>query len=84
VRPTIPVDVIINGLPPKREGKTMEHPAFKNQDIIGKLTTQECMELSNLKEMRQSLTATIDYLEKREGIIFSEARTRINASGAGQ
>lgn len=50
--------------------------AFANQDVIKFLTTLECMELSNLKEMRRSLAATIDYLDGRESVIFQAVRVR--------
>jgi hypothetical protein len=59
----------------------MEHPAFKNQDLLDSLTTAELMQLSNFKEMRRSLAAVVDYLEKQEGAIFASARTRIADQG---
>ncbi len=58
---------------------------FKNQDVIPYLTTEELRELSNLKELKRSNIATLNYFEEREGAIFSTARTRIaDAGGAGQ
>jgi hypothetical protein len=59
----------------------MEHPAFRNQDIIDELTTSEAMQLSNLKEMRRSLAAVVDYLEREESAIFTAVRTRITDQG---
>lgn len=54
----------------------MDHQAFRNQDIVSKLTTAECMQLSNLKEMRRSLMAIIEYMNQEESAIFAEARAR--------
>lgn len=53
----------------------MEHP-FHNQHLVDKLTKEQLMELSNIKEMRRSLMAVIYYLEAKEGRIFDEARAR--------
>jgi hypothetical protein len=54
----------------------MDHPAFKNQDLLNQLSTSEFMQLSNLKEMRRSLAAVVDYLEREENAIFQAARSR--------
>ena len=54
---------------------------FANQDIIKHLTTSECRELSNLKEMKRSTTAVLLYLEEREGVIFSTVRARVPEGG---
>jgi len=57
----------------------MDHPndVFENQDLIPHLNVNELRELSNLKEMRRSLAAVIDYFEERQSVIFAEARIRI-------
>jgi hypothetical protein len=55
--------------------------AFENQDIINLLSTEELRELSNLKEMRRSLTAVIDYMQEREGGIFKAVRARLPKEG---
>ena len=52
--------------------------AFENQDLIPHLNVNELRELSNLKEMRRSLLATICYFEERESSIFTEARIRLS------
>ncbi len=60
----------------------MDHPAFRNQDLIPTMTTLELKEVSDIREMKRSLTATIDYLEIREQVIFAMARGRTsNAAG---
>jgi len=54
----------------------MEHPAFQNQDLIPTISTIELKEVSDIREIKRSLNATIEYLENRESAIFSAARTR--------
>ncbi len=58
------------------EGKSMEHPAFHNQDLIPIMTTFELKEVSDIMEIKRSLTATIEYLENRESTIFTSVRAR--------
>jgi hypothetical protein len=58
--------------------------AFENQDIIHLLTVDELRELSNLKELRRSVTATLNYFNEREGSIFAAARNRIDTKKAEQ
>jgi hypothetical protein len=55
--------------------------AFENQDIINLLSTEELRELSNLKEMRRSLTAVIGYMQERESGIFKAVRARLPKQG---
>jgi hypothetical protein len=59
---------------------SLDHPndAFENQDLIPHLNVNELRELSNLKEMRRSLLATICYFEERESSIFTEVRIRLS------
>jgi hypothetical protein len=88
---TMPVNAIIpNEHLPEKEGDfmpTLDHPndAFHNQDIVHLLTVDELRELSNLKELRRSTTATLSYFQEREKYIFSQARTRqpVNEAGGG-
>ncbi len=55
---------------------------FENQDIIHLLTVEELRELSNLKELRRSTLAIMNYWEEREGVIFKEARARVPQQGS--
>ena len=54
----------------------MEHRAFRNQDLIPAMTTLELKEISDIREIKRSLTATIEYLESRESNIFQAVRAR--------
>lgn len=65
---------------------SQENPndAFANQDILHLLTVNELRELSNLKELMRSVRAVLNYFQERESEVFKTARTRINASSAGQ
>ena len=54
----------------------MEHPAFQNQDLIPAMSTGELKEISDIKEIKRSLNATIVFLENRERAIFQAARAR--------
>ncbi len=65
---------------PTREG-SMEHPAFQNQDLIPAMTTHELKEISDIKEIKRSLNATIRYLENRESSIFAVVRDRLPKQG---
>ena len=59
----------------------MEHPAFQNQDLIPAMTTLELKEVSDIKEIKRSLNATIRYLENRESSIFAVVRARLPKEG---
>ena len=59
----------------------MEHPAFQNQDLIPIMTTLELKEVSDIKEIKRSLNATIRYLENRESSIFAVVRDRLPKQG---
>jgi hypothetical protein len=59
----------------------MEHPAFQNQDLIPAMTTLELKEISDIKEIKRSLNATIRYLENRESSIFAVVRDRLPKQG---
>lgn len=54
----------------------MEHPGFLNQDLIPAMSLAELKEVSDIKEIKRSLYATISYLENRERAIFSTVRAR--------
>lgn len=59
----------------------MEHPAFQNQDLIPIMSTIELKEISDIKEIKRSLSATIRYLSNRENSIFSAVRARLPKEG---
>ena len=58
-----------------------EYPAFQNQDLIPIMSTIELKEISDIKEIKRSLCATISYLESRESSIFAAVRARLPKEG---
>ena len=62
----------------------MEHPAFRNQDLIDKCTTVELMQLANIREMCRSLSAVIDYLEREQESVFRAVRARLPMAEGGE
>ena len=68
---------IAQSMPPLKDGGiSMDHPAFWNQDLIPAMSPIELKEISDIKEIKRSLNATIIYLENRERSIFSAVRAR--------
>ena len=58
-----------------------ETSSNNGQEVVNALTISEALELNNIKAMRRSLAVIVDYLESRESVIFSAARTRIAEQG---
>lgn len=56
----------------------------QQQDITGRLSAEECLELLHIAEARRCAAVTIAYLEGRERAILNQAGGRQAEDGAGQ